>query len=125
MRNFARTLVAVAVAACFAVGGTGIATAADDPKIPPPAPVLTVMAASVGANTYAAVVDAVPNHVCKSDPAGVPVGAIDDYGQAIVGPLGLAAFTIPRSGDGAVTITCGPQFSEFSQTGTGSVIGAM
>lgn len=121
MNITARVLTAAAATVGLAASGTGIASAADEPKIPPPAPTLSVMAVSVGTNIYAAVLNAEPNHVCKSEPTGVPIGATDDYGQAIVGPLGLAAFTIPASGGDTVTITCGPQFSEFTRTGTARV----
>lgn len=121
MNTVARTLTVGAAVACLAGTGAGTAAAVDEPNIPPPAPTLTVLAASLGASTFSAVVDAEPNHVCKNDPVGAPIGATDDYGQAIVWPIGLAAFSAPRTDRSEVSITCGPQFSEWSHTGTAQV----
>lgn len=114
----ARLLTAGAAMVCLAASGAGVAAAENTHGIPPPAPTLNVTAVSVGTTSYAAVLNAEPNHVCRSEPAGVPVGAADQYGQAIVGPYGLAAFTITGPPAGDVRITCGPQFSEFNHTGS-------
>ncbi|MFD4369912.1 hypothetical protein [Rhodococcus sp. NPDC058521] len=120
MRTYGRTLITGAAMMGLAAIGTGTASA-DEPQIPPPEPTLTVFAASLGADTYSAVVGVEPDYVCKSDPAGTPIGAADDYGQALVGPIGLAGFSAPRTDRDTVGITCGPQFSEWSDTGTGTV----
>lgn len=118
VNHSARFFAAGAATVCLAAGGAGVAAAESPHGIPPPAPTLNVMAVSVGTTAYAAVLNAEPDHVCKSEPAGVPVGEADQYGQAIVGPYGLAAFTIAEPAAGDVRITCGPQFSEFTRTGT-------
>jgi len=120
VKLISRVLTAVGGAAVMAGAGSGVA----DAQIPPPEPTLNVAAVSVGTTTFAAVVNAPPDHVCKSEPAGPPVGPADDYGQAIVNDAGIAAFTIGAPSVDQVRITCGPQFSEFVRTGVAPVFGS-
>lgn len=87
-----------------------------------PEPDLDVVAVAVGGTTYAAAVGATPGHVCRSAPEGPPIGATDEYGQAIVNTVGIAAVQLPGSRADRVMIACGPQHGGFTHRGTANVV---
>ena len=120
MIKFGAGVLAVGAAAVFvAVPTAGIADAG--PSFRAPAPTLNVVAVSVGGATYAAVTNAVPGYVCRSWPEGPYVGATDEFGQVIVGPLGTAAVVLPGSRMREVGFTCGPQHGPCTDTGDAPV----
>jgi hypothetical protein len=118
MIRVARLVGVPAAAAVLTVSGAGAAAADDVPL----AGTLNVVAVGVETAIFAAVTDSTPGYVCKSEPAGTPVGQADEYGQALVDDTGFAAFTISGSAADEVTITCGPRYSEWTEDGTAAVM---
>lgn len=120
MKNIARFTLASTAAACLAIAGASSASA--EPEIPDPEPTLNVFAFNLGITKFAAVTNAEPGYVCKSEPEGTPFGDSDEYGQAIVSNAGFAAFMIDEDPVYEVTITCGPPHSHWTDEGTAPVI---
>jgi hypothetical protein len=116
--NITTRLLGVSCALMGAVlAGSGVAAADDNPWIPHPG-TLDVLAVTIGGTTFAVVTNSTSGYVCVADPEGTPLGAADEYGQAIVGATGFAAFAISSPDVEEVTITCGPRYSEWSEDGS-------